>query len=211
MNATSSVKRPKSRDSHVKTSVLDVSKKEAVYVRQNKQTDNTFAKVVSNKENVVQIVLWVVTVVSSKHYDGCDHSLLRTSLKRFMGTCSLGNDNFAAITVLYLFHMVSEYEDIEYLQWNPRPSICAEFPSSYSSYDLTLKHSDGQRIFRYLRQSYNMDYGIRRILVKSSMSFGVSKKQDCTAMSTAEAEYVSLSACCAQVIWMRTQLLDYGF
>ncbi|GKC60797.1 hypothetical protein Tco_1088395 [Tanacetum coccineum] len=38
-----------------------------------------------------------------------------------------------------------------------------------------------------------------------------SKKQDCTAMSSAKAEYVSLSACCAQVIWMRTQLLDYGF
>ncbi|GKE70811.1 hypothetical protein Tco_1528883, partial [Tanacetum coccineum] len=38
-----------------------------------------------------------------------------------------------------------------------------------------------------------------------------SKKKDCTAMSTAEAEYVSLSACCAQVIWMRTQLLDYGY
>ncbi|GJV26521.1 integrase, catalytic region, zinc finger, CCHC-type containing protein [Tanacetum coccineum] len=38
-----------------------------------------------------------------------------------------------------------------------------------------------------------------------------SKKPDCTAMSTTEAEYVSLSACCAQVIWMRTQLLDYGF
>ncbi|GJS77083.1 retrovirus-related pol polyprotein from transposon TNT 1-94 [Tanacetum coccineum] len=38
-----------------------------------------------------------------------------------------------------------------------------------------------------------------------------SKKQDCTAMSTAEAEYVSLSLCCAQVIWMRTQLLDHGY
>nr|GFB05541.1 retrotransposon protein, putative, unclassified [Tanacetum cinerariifolium] len=38
-----------------------------------------------------------------------------------------------------------------------------------------------------------------------------SKKQDCTAMSTAKAEYVSLSACCAQVLWMRTQLMDYGF
>ncbi|GKB17436.1 retrovirus-related pol polyprotein from transposon TNT 1-94, partial [Tanacetum coccineum] len=38
-----------------------------------------------------------------------------------------------------------------------------------------------------------------------------SKKQDCTTMSTAEAEYVSLSACRVQVIWMRTQLLDYGF
>ncbi|GKA18590.1 retrovirus-related pol polyprotein from transposon TNT 1-94 [Tanacetum coccineum] len=38
-----------------------------------------------------------------------------------------------------------------------------------------------------------------------------SKKQDCTTLSTAKAEYVSLSACCAQVIWMRTQLTDYGF
>ncbi|GJU85099.1 retrotransposon protein, putative, unclassified [Tanacetum coccineum] len=35
--------------------------------------------------------------------------------------------------------------------------------------------------------------------------------QDCTAMSIGEAEYVSLSACCAQVIWIRTQLLDYGY
>ncbi|GJT28622.1 hypothetical protein Tco_0908897 [Tanacetum coccineum] len=38
-----------------------------------------------------------------------------------------------------------------------------------------------------------------------------SKKQDCTAMSTAKVECVSLSACYAQVIWMRTQLLDYEY
>ncbi|GJS57258.1 retrovirus-related pol polyprotein from transposon TNT 1-94 [Tanacetum coccineum] len=38
-----------------------------------------------------------------------------------------------------------------------------------------------------------------------------SKKHDCTTISTAKAEYVSLSACCARVIWMKTQLLDYGF
>ncbi|GJS84831.1 retrovirus-related pol polyprotein from transposon TNT 1-94 [Tanacetum coccineum] len=36
-------------------------------------------------------------------------------------------------------------------------------------------------------------------------------KEDCTFMSRAEAEYVSLSACCAQVLWMRTQLTNYGF
>nr|GEY22364.1 hypothetical protein [Tanacetum cinerariifolium] len=34
---------------------------------------------------------------------------------------------------------------------------------------------------------------------------------DCTAMSSAEAEYVALSASFAQVMWMRTQLQDYGF
>nr|GFB34141.1 copia protein [Tanacetum cinerariifolium] len=37
------------------------------------------------------------------------------------------------------------------------------------------------------------------------------KKQDYTVLSTVEAEYVSLSAYCAQVLWMRTQLTDYGF
>nr|GEU80657.1 hypothetical protein [Tanacetum cinerariifolium] len=39
----------------------------------------------------------------------------------------------------------------------------------------------------------------------------MSKKQNCTAMSSAEAEYVALSVSCAQVMWMRTQLQDYGF
>nr|GEV25692.1 Gag-Pol polyprotein [Tanacetum cinerariifolium] len=38
-----------------------------------------------------------------------------------------------------------------------------------------------------------------------------STPRDCTSISSAETEYVSLSACCAQVLWMRTQLTDYGF
>nr|GEW24940.1 hypothetical protein [Tanacetum cinerariifolium] len=39
----------------------------------------------------------------------------------------------------------------------------------------------------------------------------MSKKQNCTAMSSAEAEYVVLSTSYAQVMWMRIQLQDYGF
>ncbi|GJR97104.1 retrovirus-related pol polyprotein from transposon TNT 1-94 [Tanacetum coccineum] len=70
MNATSSVRRPKSRDLHVKTSVLDVSKHEA------------------KKE----AVYWLF-----KAYDG-DHSLLRNFIEKFIGTVRFGNDNFAAIT-----------------------------------------------------------------------------------------------------------------
>nr|GEZ71851.1 copia protein [Tanacetum cinerariifolium] len=38
-----------------------------------------------------------------------------------------------------------------------------------------------------------------------------SKKQDCTVLSTMEAKYVCLFACCAQVIWMQTQLTDYDY
>nr|GEX72350.1 retrovirus-related Pol polyprotein from transposon TNT 1-94 [Tanacetum cinerariifolium] len=38
-----------------------------------------------------------------------------------------------------------------------------------------------------------------------------SKKQNYVSISTAESEYVVVSGCCAQVLWMRTQLTDYGF
>ncbi|GJU72899.1 hypothetical protein Tco_1264304 [Tanacetum coccineum] len=38
-----------------------------------------------------------------------------------------------------------------------------------------------------------------------------SKKQKCTAILSTKAEYISLSGCCAQILWMRSQLTDYGF
>nr|GEX08645.1 copia protein [Tanacetum cinerariifolium] len=38
-----------------------------------------------------------------------------------------------------------------------------------------------------------------------------SKKHKSTVISTTEAEYIALSGCCAQVLWMRSQLSDYGF
>ncbi|GJY26658.1 gag-pol polyprotein [Tanacetum coccineum] len=37
------------------------------------------------------------------------------------------------------------------------------------------------------------------------------KKQKSTSISSTEAEYISLSGCCAQILWMRSQLTDYGF
>nr|GEZ37068.1 copia protein [Tanacetum cinerariifolium] len=104
----------------------------------------------------------------------------------------------------------------------------------------TKKHlKEVKRIFRYLRGTVNTglwytkdsgfeltgfsdaDYagckdsfkstsGGAQFLGEKLVSWS-SKKQDCTVLSTAEAKYVSLSACCAQILWMRTQLTDYGF
>nr|GEV43314.1 retrovirus-related Pol polyprotein from transposon TNT 1-94 [Tanacetum cinerariifolium] len=105
----------------------------------------------------------------------------------------------------------------------------------------TEKHLTAvKRIFRYLKDTINIglwyprDTGfeltafldsnhVRCLNSRKSTSGGIqflggdklvnwsSKKQDCTLMSSVEAEYVSLSACCAQVLWLRTQLTDYGF
>ncbi|GKB91598.1 hypothetical protein Tco_0963870, partial [Tanacetum coccineum] len=38
-----------------------------------------------------------------------------------------------------------------------------------------------------------------------------SKRQKSDAISSTEAEYIALSGCCAQILWMRSQLTDYGF
>nr|GEV59643.1 retrovirus-related Pol polyprotein from transposon TNT 1-94 [Tanacetum cinerariifolium] len=104
----------------------------------------------------------------------------------------------------------------------------------------TEKHlKEVKRIFRYLRRTVNMglwyakDSGFEitrfsdvyyagcKDTFKSTFGgaqfFGEklvswsSKKQDCTVLSTVKEEYVSVSACCAQVLWMQTQLTDYGF
>nr|GFB33031.1 uncharacterized mitochondrial protein AtMg00810-like [Tanacetum cinerariifolium] len=94
----------------------------------------------------------------------------------------------------------------------------------------TEKHrKEVKRIFRYLRGTINMglwylkDSGFELTAFsnanyaecidtrKSTSGFlgdklvsWMSKKQDCTAMSSVEAEYVVLSVGCAQVMWMRT-------
>nr|GEV42330.1 hypothetical protein [Tanacetum cinerariifolium] len=111
--------------------------------------------------------------------------------------------------------------------------FCARYQSR-----LTEKHlKKVKRIFRYLRGTINMglwypkgsSFGLTDFLdadhagcidTRKSTSGGIqflcdklvswmSKKQDCTVMSSTEAEYVALSASCAQVTWMRTQLQDY--
>ena len=37
-----------------------------------------------------------------------------------------------------------------------------------------------------------------------------SKKQNSVALSTVEAEYMAAGSCCAQVLWMKQTLQDYG-
>nr|GEY57438.1 uncharacterized mitochondrial protein AtMg00810-like [Tanacetum cinerariifolium] len=37
-----------------------------------------------------------------------------------------------------------------------------------------------------------------------------SKRQKSAAISSTEAKYIALSGCCAQILWMRSQLTDYG-
>ncbi|GJU76574.1 retrovirus-related pol polyprotein from transposon TNT 1-94 [Tanacetum coccineum] len=65
----------------------------------------------------------------------------------------------------------------------------------------------GHEGFKDLRKSTS---GCAQFLGENLVSWS-SKKQKCTAISSTEAEYISLSGCCAKILWMRSQLTDYGF
>ncbi|KAI3813246.1 hypothetical protein L1987_17965 [Smallanthus sonchifolius] len=112
--------------------------------------------------------------------------------------------------------------------------LCARFQAAPK-----ISHLQAvKRIFRYLKgaprhglwysknDKFNLyaytdsDYG-GCILDKKSTSGGCQflggrliswecKKQTCVSTSTAEAEYITASSCCAQVIWIQNQMLDYG-
>ncbi|GJU66891.1 retrovirus-related pol polyprotein from transposon TNT 1-94 [Tanacetum coccineum] len=104
----------------------------------------------------------------------------------------------------------------------------------------TKKHLNAdKRIFRYINGTINMglwylkDTGMsltaysdadhagcqdtRRSTSGSAQFLGdklvswSSKKQKSTAISSTKAEYIALFGCCAQILWMRSQLTDYGF
>ncbi|GJS57886.1 hypothetical protein Tco_0652670 [Tanacetum coccineum] len=49
------------------------------------------------------------------------------------------------------------------------------------------------------------------ILERSCSLLRIAKKRKILAISSTEQEYVAAASCCAQVLWMQNQLLDYGF
>nr|GEW04278.1 hypothetical protein [Tanacetum cinerariifolium] len=87
---------------------------------------------------------------------------------------------------------------------------CARYQAKPTEKHLTAV----KRIFRYLKDTIHMglwylkDTGFKLTAFSDSDHAGC---QDSRKSTSGEAEYVSLSACCAQVLWMRTQLTDYGF
>ncbi|GKC32503.1 hypothetical protein Tco_1039797 [Tanacetum coccineum] len=84
----------------------------------------------------------------------------------------------------------------------------------------TEKHlKEVKRIFRYLRDTINMglwypkDSGFELTAFSDADHAGCldTRKSTSEGIQFLEAEYVALSASCAQVMWIRTQLKDHGF
>ncbi|GKB23676.1 hypothetical protein Tco_0863077 [Tanacetum coccineum] len=67
-----------------------------------------------------------------------------------------------------------------------------------------------KKYFEAIKRVFRSTSGSAQFLGDKLVSWS-SKKQRSTAISTTEAEYIAMSGCCAQILWMRSQLKDYGF
>nr|GEY21308.1 retrovirus-related Pol polyprotein from transposon TNT 1-94 [Tanacetum cinerariifolium] len=87
---------------------------------------------------------------------------------------------------------------------------CARYQAQPTEKHLTAV----KRIFWYLKDTIHMGLWYPKDTGFELTAFSDSDHAGCLnshKSTSGEAEYVSLSACCAQVLWMRTQLTDYGF
>nr|GEV32453.1 hypothetical protein [Tanacetum cinerariifolium] len=71
-------------------------------------------------------------------------------------------------------------------------------------YLIASRHNLQFAICMYARTSGSVQFLGERLINWSS------KRQKSAAISSTEVEYIALSRCCAQILWMRSQLSDYG-
>nr|GFA31969.1 uncharacterized mitochondrial protein AtMg00810-like [Tanacetum cinerariifolium] len=176
---------------------------------------------------------YVLEILNKYGMESCDHTGTPMEIKDKLDLDQNGTPVDATkyrSMIGALMYLTSSRPDIVHAT-----CLCARYQAKP-----TEKHlKEVKRIFRYLRGTVNMglwytkDSGFELIGFSDADYVGCkdtfkstsdgtqflgeklvswsSKKQDCTTLSTVEVEYVSLSACCAQVLWMQTQLTDDGF
>ncbi|GKA45152.1 retrovirus-related pol polyprotein from transposon TNT 1-94 [Tanacetum coccineum] len=67
-----------------------------------------------------------------------------------------------------------------------------------------------KRVFRYLRGTINMGLWYPKDTAMALTSYANADHAGCQD-TRIKAEYIAMSGCCAQILWMRSQLTDYGF
>nr|GEZ64235.1 hypothetical protein [Tanacetum cinerariifolium] len=70
--------------------------------------------------------------------------------------------------------------------------------------------STAKRIFRYLKGTINLGIWYPKDFGFDLTAYSDADHAGCH-LDQKKSEYVAVSSCCAQVLWMRTQLTDYGF
>ncbi|GKC48229.1 retrovirus-related pol polyprotein from transposon TNT 1-94 [Tanacetum coccineum] len=200
---------------NVKTAILNGILKEEVYVG---QPPGFFSKQYPDHVYALDKALYGLKQAPQAWYDVLSKFLIDSGFPKRMENCdtvptpmveqaklkldlvgkSLDHTDYHSI-IGSLMYLTSSRPDIMF-------ATCLWYPKD-SGFDLTA-YSDADHAGCHLDRKSTS--GSVQFLGDKLVCWS-SKKQNCVSISTAESEYVAVSGCCAQVLWMRTQLTDYGF
>nr|GEY39292.1 hypothetical protein [Tanacetum cinerariifolium] len=85
--------------------------------------------------------------------------------------------------------------------------MCARYQANPNEHHVSAV----KRIFPYLKGTINLGLWYPKDSVFDLTAYSDVDHAGCHLDRKTESEYVAVSGCCAQVLWMRTQLTDYGF
>jgi hypothetical protein len=140
-----------------------------------------------------------------------DQKVYRSMIESLLYLCASRPDIMLSVCMCARFqadpkevHLTAVKRIMRYLVYTPKFGLW--YPKG-STFDL-IGYSDadcaGCKIDR------KSTSGTCQFLGRSLVSWA-SKKQNLVALSTAEAEYIAAGHCCAQLLWMRQTLRDYGY
>ena len=144
------------------------------------------------------------------HGKDVDQTLYRSMIGSLLYLCASRPDIMLSVGICARFqappkesHLIAVKRIFRYLVHTPKFGLW--YPKG-ASFDL-IGYSDadwaGDKVGR--KSTTRTCQFLGRSLVCWS-----SKKQNCVALSTAESEYISAASCCAQLLYMKQTLRDYG-
>ena len=140
-----------------------------------------------------------------------DQKVYRSMIGSLLYLCASRPDIMLSVCMCARFqadpkeaHLTAVKRILRYLAYTPKFGLW--YPRG-STFDL-IGYSDAD--WAGCKINRKSTSGTCQFLGRSLVSWA-SKKQNSVALSTAEAEYIAAGHCCAQLLWMRQTLRDYGY
>jgi hypothetical protein len=140
-----------------------------------------------------------------------DQKVYRSMIGSLLYLCASRQDIMLSVYMCARFqanpkevHLQAVKRIMRYLVYTPKFGLW--YPKGYT-FDL-IGYSDAD--WAGCKMDRKSTSGICEFLGRSLVSWA-SKKQNSVALSTTEVEYIVAGHCCAQLLWMRQILRDYGY
>jgi hypothetical protein len=185
--------------------------KDGTFISQTKYTNDMLKKFDMNHAKPIKTPL-----PSNGHLDlneegkNIDQKVYRSMIGSLLYLCASRPDIMLSVCMCATFqanpkecHLMAVKRTFRYLVHTPNLGLW--YPKG-STFDL-LGYSDSD--YASCKVDRKSTSGTCQFLGRSLVSWS-SKKQNSVALCTVEAKYVAAGACCAQLLWMRLTLRDFG-